>query len=112
MARSMKLAQMFRDAASGLRDSEIEEITGLSFPTWQRMKSGLIVSDEKITQFCDALGIDAEPFLQEAWASRPKTDVARAITTIVLREGLDRADAVRIVALFRELQERRAETAA
>lgn len=27
LARSMKLAQMFRDAAAGLRDMEVEEMT-------------------------------------------------------------------------------------
>lgn len=105
LARSAKLAQMFRDAAAGLRDAEVEEMTGLSFATWQRMKSGLIVSDAKIIQFCNGLGLDAAQFLAAANEARPSVDTPKLIASILSREGLSRTSIMKLLTLYRQLAE-------
>lgn len=104
LARSARLAGLFKTATMELKDAEVETLTGLSFATWQRMKTGLIVSDEKIIQFCDAMGLDVEEFLSVAHEDRPGTDYRMALSSLLNRAGLSNAARMKMLALFEDLR--------
>lgn len=105
MAVSRKLAQLYRDATAGMTDNEVMESTGLKFATWQRMKGGMVTSDERILEFCSGLGLDPNPFIEAATEARPQADPAKLLGKVLTMAGLTPNRRMQVISLYRELIE-------
>lgn len=107
MAMSRKLATLSRAATTGLTDAEVMELTGLGFATWRRLLTGMVPSDKTIMQFCEGLGVDAQPFIEAAAESRPSVNYKNSVASTLARAGFSADERVQVIAFLDQIEQHR-----